>query len=279
MSKTVKNTHLAPVRIQEPHGTGRPAESDPMKAVARHARHRRANREPSSPLSVSESFAAFGVFLIWLALFAGGIVVDTAPYREAISATGANALVNGAAVQANAAPQTAPSGAQPGPSLWISWIVVLTCFLPINLAWLCAGAGTLGAFGNHANLADDRGKAMSHDNTNPYTSAVLRGFFVYLFMMSGLLLLDDSPFSHPSPGQYVRLAGFLSLFSFVVSYQPRLFSVLIVWAFHRIQVRERGDQESEESSSQTVSSKTTVAVEETQSVHSHSEHRPPVAET
>ena len=60
---------------------------------------------------------------------------------------------------------------------------------------------------------------------------------MYLFMMSGLLLLDDSPFSDTGPGQYIRLAGFLSLFSFVVSYQPRLFSSLMMSAFQRIQVR------------------------------------------
>jgi hypothetical protein len=56
-------------------------------------------------------------------------------------------------------------------------------------------------------------------------------------MMSGLLLLDDAPFSDAGPGQYIRLAGFLSLFSFVVSYQPKLFGSLILSAFQRIQVR------------------------------------------
>jgi hypothetical protein len=75
-------------------------------------------------------------------------------------------------------------------------------------------------------------------------SALLRGFFVYLFMTSGLLLLDETPFSSPSPGQYIRLAGFLSLFSFVLSYQPQLFTALIDSAFQRIQVRGRErDQE------------------------------------
>ena len=142
--------------------------------------------------------------------------------------------------------------------------MVLICFLPINLAWICATASLLGAFGNRANLAEDHSGHRARDDTNPDLSAVLRGFFVYLFMASGLLLLDDAPFANPAPGQYIRLAGFLSLFSFVVSYQPRLFSVLIVWAFHRIQVREGEDAGSEKHGSQSTYSKTTVAVAETQ---------------
>ena len=37
---------------------------------------------------------------------------------------------------------------------------------------------------------------MARDSTNPYTSALLRGFFVYLVMISGLLLLDDARVIH-----------------------------------------------------------------------------------
>jgi hypothetical protein len=67
---------------------------------------------------------------------------------------------------------------------------------------------------------------------------MLRGFFVYLIMISGLLLLDVNPFSDPSPSQYIWLAGFLSLFGFVLSYEPRLFRKIIVWSYHQIENRE-----------------------------------------
>jgi hypothetical protein len=40
-------------------------------------------------------------------------------------------------------------------------------------------------------------------------SGLLRGLFIYLFFISGLLLFDDKPFSSPGPGQYIRLAGFI----------------------------------------------------------------------
>jgi hypothetical protein len=179
-----------------------------------------------------------------LLIFAAGILVDTRLYRQVISPAGVIALdaevpgaITGPGTSDAPPPAAAPASAV---STIRAWLVVLLCFLPLNLAWLCVASSTLGAFGNRANLSDDEAQKHSRDNTSPYTSALLRGFFVYLFMTSGLLLLDDTPFSNPTPGQYIRLAGFLSLFSFVVSYHPRLFSALMISAFQRIQVRERG---------------------------------------
>jgi len=98
---------------------------------------------------------------------------------------------------------------------------------------------------------------------------MLRGFFVYLFLTSGLLLLDDAPFSNPTPGQYIRLAGFLSLFSFVVSYQPRLFNKLIVWAFERIQMREGDDVNATDT---LYAKKTTVELKATHTPQDGTEH-------
>jgi hypothetical protein len=201
---------------------------------------------PSTPaathtdtLTWLECGAGFVVLVVWLLLFGGGILVDTEPYRRAISSSGVDALIaESGATAADAPAAAAPrvNAAPAAPIVW-AWLVVLSCFVPLNLAWLCVASSTLGAFGNRANLSDDQLAARSLDTSNPYASALLRGFFVYLFMMSGLLLLDDAPFSNAGPGQYIRLAGFLSLFSFVVSYQPRLFSALILSAFQRIQSR------------------------------------------
>jgi hypothetical protein len=188
----------------------------------------------------------FFVFLAWMGLFGAGIMVDTGPYREAISPEGARLLrVEGqltpespAAASSNAGQAlTDRAGARWTPGAVEAWAVALFCFLPLNLAWLCLAASTLGAVGNLANLGSERDPQPPLDDSNPVLSAVLRGFFVYLFLMSGLLLLDHAPFSNAGPNQYIRLAGFLSLFSFLVSYHPNLFGTLIVSAFERIQVR------------------------------------------
>lgn len=197
---------------------------------------RRGRRLPG--LKPAESFAALVILAFWLLLFAGGILVDTKPHRYWISPGGVHALDAQAASTGTQAPYV-PSVAEEEskPHLLVSWLVVLLWFLPVNLALLCAAAGALGAFGNRANLHHEQEKRPPRDESNPYLSAVLRGFFVYLFLISGLLLIDETPFSAATPGQYVRLAGFLSLFSFVVNYSPNVFSSLISWAFNRIQAR------------------------------------------
>lgn len=223
-------------------------------------------------LSPFECSTAVGVFIAWIALFAVGILVDTEPYRRVISPTAVTKLASAvpgaqdqeaAKVVAPAPPVASRSG------LMKSWVIVIFCFLPVNLVWLCATSSALGAFGNRANLTNDRAGRQARDNNNPYIAAVLRGFFAYLFLISGLLLLDDAPFSNPAPAQYVRLAGFLSLLSFVISYQPRFFNTLIVWAFHRIQARE--GQESEDNgktSTDTHAFRKTVEIKETHSTQS-----------
>jgi hypothetical protein len=232
-------------------------------------------------LTIIECTAAFGVFVGWLFLFAAGILIDTEPYRIAISPEGAAAMAAEetplpgagapAAPEAQAPAATAP--VQPLTSskpLMISWLVVLMCYLPLNLAWLCITSSTLGAFGNRVNLSDDEAQRRGRDDSNPYVSALLRGFFVYLFMTSGLLLLDDAPFSSPGPGQYIRLAGFLSLFSFVTSYQPRLFTNLVASASQRITREDENVPARSDAESETVyAKKTTVEVAHT--VHKDSD--------
>lgn len=225
---------------------------------------------------------ASAILLLWLNLFAGGMLVDTQPYRCAISwsaiekinpktindhpcnafwiennertarvfnnrygvpksAAAANAAA-AATAGTDAAAQPAPaSPVQPVPvrELALPWLLTIIFFTPLNLAFVAAAAGALGSLGSIANLNDDSDPSAdaTRDRTNPLVSGLLRGMFVYLFVISGMLLFDDSPFSATGPDQYVRLAGFLSLFSFVVNYQPKVFSNLFDWANTRIQSR------------------------------------------
>jgi hypothetical protein len=182
-----------------------------------------------------ECFCVIFVFLFWLALFTGGITVDTRPSRCLISAEGVRALEDATKYEKNPCDQFSVVTKT---MLFRASGIILLWFLPINLALVCASAGVLGTFGNRADLSDDASPRPSQDDTNPYISATLRGFFVYLIMISGMLLLDVNPFSNPSPGQYIRLAGFLSLFGFVVSYQPRLFREIVTWTYQRIEQAE-----------------------------------------
>jgi hypothetical protein len=243
------STHGVPTDAVDPAGT---ASSAGVGHGASHASGTTAH-------SVGAATCLLGVFafVAWMGLFGAGIMVDTSPFREAISEEGARLLraegqvpqasSNAAETPAAAQPPQAPAAPRDRPSVFEGWAVALFCFLPLNLAWLCLASSTLGAVGNLANLGSERDPLPPTDTSNPILSAVLRGFFVYLFLMSGLLVLDQTPFSNAGPSQYIRLGGFLSLFSFLVSYHPQLFGTLVVRAFERIQVRS-GDTSAQPSS-------------------------------
>ena len=196
--------------------------------------------------------AAF-VLVLWFFLFAGGISMDTSKFRCAISPGGATALAAearpGQTVSVESVckdqdfwvpawPVKLSEQSAAAYKLGISWLGLLLFFLPLNLAMIACAAGALGAFGNRANLEHEQARILAWDDSNPVMSGLLRGLFVYLFFISGLLLFDDKPFSSPGPGQYIRLAGFLSLISFLVNYRPNLFSTISDWAFERINARK-----------------------------------------
>ncbi len=205
--------------------------------------------QPPVKLTRGECFLAAFFLMSWLLLFAGGIVMDTTKFRCAISPDGAKQL----AAEAKPGEAITVESVCGGKDLWVpaalkgisgsykltvSWVGLILFFLPLNLAMVSAAAGALGALGNRANLEDEKTVVTSRDDSNPIMSGLLRGLFVYLFFISGLLLFDDKPFSSPGPGQYIRLAGFISLFSFLINYRPNLFSTISDWAFERINYRK-----------------------------------------
>ena len=210
------------------------------------------------------AFASVILFL-WLNLFAGGMLIDTRPYRCVISWAGVKDVtsetiqshpcqaywpaleghrffdrqalpVAGAAAAGSREATLVPVGLT---VVLTAWVITILFYTPLNLAFISAAAGVLGSLGSLVDLNEDREleAAVIADRTNPLLSGLLRGMFVYLFVISGMLLFDDSPFSATSPDQYVRLAGFLSLFGFVVSYRPYIFGTLIDWAHTRIHSR------------------------------------------
>ncbi|MBL9032732.1 MAG: hypothetical protein JNM80_13640 [Phycisphaerae bacterium] len=61
----------------------------------------------------------------------------------------------------------------------------------------------------------------------PAVAAVMWGFFIYLSAISGLVAITGDPFSSTTPGQYLRLAGAVSLLAFVVGWRPHLLMQLV----------------------------------------------------
>lgn len=167
---------------------------------------------------------------LWLLFFAAGLLINSEPYRQAIAQPTFKPPHAGLSKAEQSTPSEMPS------KTW-SWFVVLTCYTPTNVAILCFLAGLLGASGNQVKLGPDSHKTDGSDRTYPLLSALTRGFFVYIVLISGTFVLLPNPFPDPSlTGSnykysasdirelYIRLAGLTSLLSFVVSYKPKLFA-------------------------------------------------------
>ena len=232
--------------------------------------NRTARTKPKHGLSRIQTIVAALFLLSWLSLFAGGITMDTTKFRCVISPGGATKLA------AEGMPGQSVGELCKNEVVWVpawpakladtyrvavSWLAILLFFLPLNLAMVSATAGALGAFGNKAHLEPDERPSESLDTSSPLMSGLLRGLFVYLFFISGLMLFDDKPFSSPGPGQYIRLAGFVSLISFLVNYRPHLFATISDWAYERINTRKVVPQKS--SADKATFTKTTKIDEET----------------
>src|SRR5690606_27408616 len=90
-------------------------------------------------LSIPENLAAIALLVGWLILFTGGTLIDTKPYRFAISPEGVWAMERAAEVPPENR-YVPPNGV---PGFFESWIIVLVFFLPVNLALICVTSGVL----------------------------------------------------------------------------------------------------------------------------------------
>lgn len=227
---------------------------------------------PFPPEDWTQWFIALGgisfIFAIWISLFTAGTLVDSEPYRRVISPQGVaeasggglsseqdslgRARVTGdtTSLQSGGSASSSDTAANPRPgeesspptdSTILAFLVVLLCFTPPNLAFLCVFAGVLGAMGRRVVLST-RQNHDTLDHTYPLLSALLRSFFVYLAVISGLLVLLENPIlGTASPGQYIRFAGLLSLLSFFVNYDPTMFVALLDRVRDRVQEKTEED--------------------------------------
>jgi len=229
---------------------------------------------PSATLWVSLLLTA------WLVLFTIGITVDSAPYRENVSPSGAAAIggsteadtveivpewskgefVDPSLGEGEEGDQSGSSNGSLAPlsalgSFFVvlgSFLMVLISFTPTNLALICCAAGVIGAAGRRLQLSTDPDRD-NRDRSHPLLSAFVRGLFVFLIATSGILvLLEDPILGTASPGQYIRFASLLSLTSFIVNYDPTVFVLLVDQVRQRIQERSEGpspgEKEKKESS-------------------------------
>jgi len=150
----------------------------------------------------------FATIILWIVIFLAGLIINSEPYRARMTLRAPNVS-----------------------ALIVTWTVVLFVYTPTNIAILSIFAGLLGALGRRATLhviTPDKDEEFPEDPINPYVSGVIRGFIVYLLIISGMIiLLEVPPITPTGPTQYVRLASVISVVSFIVSYNPRNFGKLL----------------------------------------------------
>jgi len=160
------------------------------------------------PLTLTEVAFGVGAVLAWMVLFAAGAVVGTAFYRGVIG------------------------GTEQG-SLAVAWFAVITCYTPTNVGLLAFLAGLAGEFSDRSKqsqLAVLKGEIVDprfRDVVACYAAGAMRGFVVYLLIVSGLLLVTSDAIADPDQGQYVRLAGLISVLSFVAGYDSEVFKAAL----------------------------------------------------
>ena len=155
---------------------------------------------PFERLAVWEFLVSVVLVLSWIGCFAAGIVVNTQPYRAMLGEP--------TAIDASLA-----AGA---------WFIVVMCYTITNTAFLSCLAAVIGALAARS-LARGRHKAPLRASFD----ALMYGFFVYLVVISGLLLFTTEAITNPGQAQYVRLAGVISVVAFLTGYDPTLFRRLI----------------------------------------------------
>jgi hypothetical protein len=181
---------------------------------------------------------ALGAYFV---LFSAGLLLSSRPYREqlqALNAGGAPAFVSEGATQVGVLPDVA---APPdSPSLLVAFAGSVLLYSPLNVAFLTLLAGFLGGCasilsfpdaGTAKDGADGSASAKAEASRafrreSPFAS-MFRSFLVYLTFMAGIFITTEKPFEAPTVDQYARLAGMLSLFGFVVGYDPTKFQDFI----------------------------------------------------
>jgi hypothetical protein len=166
---------------------------------------------PVLPVSKIELVIGLLALLMWFVLFAGGILIATEPYRQAIASPTSLGSVS------------------------LSSVMVLAFWTITNVGVLCCLSAFLGAFGRrtrfalqlNAKSAEKYLDSVPRQLSSHYVSAIMRGFGIYGMVMAGLLVLASESLEKPSQGGYLRLSATVCVMAFYVGYDPELFASVL----------------------------------------------------
>lgn len=180
----------------------------------------------------------------YLLLFAAGMLVSSEPYREQLAG---HSISITPVAQATAATTEVPTRIAKPPSagqlsagqLFKAFVLATLLYTPTNVALLTILAGFVGGCASYLtysqatkHLASKPGDGALPDarllfrTESPFAS-MFRSLLVYLATMAGIFVTTSEPFATPTAEQYVRLAAAISVFAFIVGYDPTKFHELV----------------------------------------------------
>jgi hypothetical protein len=149
----------------------------------------------------------YGIIAVtgWLIFFGLGLFISSKPFRDMLG-NGLN---------------------------WYALFVSLVTYTPTNIAFLCMAASFCGGCSNNLfvtkKILKDGGEEIATNITlqqNPF-NCIIRGFVVYIAFLAGMYILVNSPFENPTPEQYAKAAGVISILAYVVGYDQANFLNLL----------------------------------------------------
>lgn len=175
---------------------------------------------PTAPAVVAPStFFKSNVFSIivgalssigWVIVFGLGMLVDSKPFRDKVA-----------------------SSFDPS-----AFFVCMMAYTPTNIFMLCMLSAIAGGCASRLvvsgakKLMDENGEKKEVSDSqvfqveNPFTS-MLRGLIVYFSFLAGVFVAGSTLLLEPTAQGYTQAAGVISLLSFVVGYDPTVFSSFI----------------------------------------------------
>jgi hypothetical protein len=160
------------------------------------------------PIDGSEIILCLAALAVWLFFLTVGITIATPPMVNAV---------------------------QSGTMGWFSivgyLVVIVFCHTVPNMAILCCLSAFLGVVASRA-VSGVPQSGPTQERLSIYVAAVTRGFFVFLVIVSGTILLSEQSFMNLTQERYIRLTGLASLFSFAVGYNPSVFVNLLERVTH-----------------------------------------------
>jgi hypothetical protein len=181
----------------------------------------------------------------WMMLFAMGLLIETVEYRFLLSPRSVTLQLGREGVKTlpkemrdYAESMLSPTPTVPAPArppltaagFLKAFGISVLCFTPLNLAILTLFAGLAGGCASNImiiSLPIKNLKQLRKENPHRYfflqeppVSAAIRGFVVFMCIIAGLYIAIEDPFKDPTPAQYIRMVGLLSIMAFMVGYDP-----------------------------------------------------------